>query len=92
VLSLVLAMGNDLDTLFAFLAAIREDADLRSQLNEVCTADEVAAIAAQRGQPFAPAVLLDLFARCNEAPIARSGLMDEKLIRVLLQRDALLGS
>ena len=50
----------------------------------------MAAIAAQRGHSFEPATLLQLFERCNEAPIARSGLMDEKLIRVYLQRDSLL--
>jgi hypothetical protein len=31
-----------------------------------------------------------LFERCNEAPIARFGLMDEKLIRVYLRRESLL--
>ena len=41
------------------------------------------------GHPFEASTLLGLFERCNEAPVARSGLMDEKLIRVYLQRDAL---
>jgi len=30
-----------------------------------------------------------LFERCNEAPLTRQGLMDEKLIRVYLQRQRL---
>jgi hypothetical protein len=75
---------------FDFLARIQTDPDLRAQLNEVCTADEVSAIAAQRGNTFSPATLLELFERCNEAPIARFGLMDEKLIRVYLRRESLL--
>jgi hypothetical protein len=75
---------------FDFLARIQTDPDLRAQLNEVCTADEVSAIAAQRGSTFSPATLLELFERCNEAPIARFGLMDEKLIRVYLRRESLL--
>jgi hypothetical protein len=77
---------------FDFLSHIQSDAALRAQLNEVCTADEVSAIAAQQGFSFAPGVLLELFERCNEAPLARSGLMDEKLIRVYLQREALLSA
>ena len=83
------ASPNELQTLFAFLGQIQTDPQLREQLNEVCTADEVAAIAAARGHAFAPATLLQLFERCHEAPMARSGLMDEKLIRVYLQREAL---
>jgi len=75
---------------FDFLARIQTDPDLRAQLNEVCTADEVSAIATQRGSTFSPATLLELFERCNEAPIARFGLMDEKLIRVYLRRESLL--
>ena len=75
--------------MFEFLAQIQSDAALREALNEVCTADEVSAIAAGRGYSVPPATLLELFERCNEAPIARSGLMDEKLIRVYLRRDAL---
>jgi hypothetical protein len=86
---MVLASPDELATLFAFLGQIQADPELRGQLNEVCTADEVAAIAAARGHGFAAATLLQLFERCNEAPLARSGLMDEKLIRVYLQRDAL---
>ena len=75
--------------MFEFLAQIQSDAALREALNEVCTADEVSAIATGRGYSVPPATLLELFERCNEAPIARSGLMDEKLIRVYLRRDAL---
>ena len=86
---MALASQHELQTLFTFLGLIQADPQLREQLNEVCTADEVAAIAAQRGHGFEPVTLLQLFERCNEAPIARSGLMDEKLIRVYLQRDAL---
>ena len=77
-------MAEHLDAVFAFLGQIQADAQLRASLNEVCTADEVAAIAAQRGFSFTPATLLELFQRCNEAPVARSG-----LIRVYLQRAAL---
>ena len=83
-------MADHLRALFDFLAQIQTDAELRAQLNEVCTADEVSAIAADRGYSFEPATLLELFERCNEAPIARSGLMDEKLIRVYLRRASLL--
>jgi hypothetical protein len=85
-------VANDLESLFQFLGAIQHDPQLRAELNEVCTADEVVAIAAARGQQFPAALLLELFERCHEAPLARSGLMDEKLIRVYLQRDTLLQS
>jgi hypothetical protein len=83
-------VAEHLQAVFDFLARIQTDQDLRAQLNEVCTADEVSAIAAQRGSTFSPATLLELFERCNEAPIARFGLMDEKLIRVYLRRESLL--
>lgn len=82
-------MVEAVQTVFDFLAQIQSDAALRAALNEVCTADEVCAIAAEHGYSFASATLLDLFQRCNEAPIARSGLMDEKLIRVYLRRELL---
>lgn len=82
-------MAEQLQAVFGFLALIQGDAELRARLNEVCTADEVAAIASAMGHPFEASTLLGLFERCNEAPVARSGLMDEKLIRVFLQRDAL---
>lgn len=83
-------MADHLQAVFDFLARIQSEPDLRAQLNEVCTADEVSAIAAQHGSTVAPATLLELFERCNEAPIARFGLMDEKLIRVYLRRESLL--
>jgi hypothetical protein len=82
-------VAEQLAPVFDFLAQIQTDPALRAQLNEVCTADEVCAIAAQRGFSVAPATLLELFERCNEAPIARFGLMDEKLIRVYLRRESL---
>ncbi|MCP9816743.1 Nif11-like leader peptide family natural product precursor [Vulcanococcus limneticus] len=84
-------MAHQLEAVFAFLGLIQGDADLRARLNEVCTADEVEAIAAERGYSVPAATLLELFERCNEAPIARSGLMDEKLIRVWLRRQSLVG-
>jgi len=83
-------MADHLRALFDFLAQIQTDPELRAQLNEVCTADEVSAIAADRGYSVEPGTLLELFERCNEAPVARSGLMDEKLIRVYLRRESLL--
>ena len=82
-------MVEQLSPLFGFLALIQDNPELRARLNEVCTADEVAAIAGELGHAFEASTLVDLFERCNEAPVARSGLMDEKLIRVYLQRDAL---
>lgn len=83
-------MADDLQAVFAFLGQIQHDTALRQALNEVCTADEVSAVAAERGVHFSAATLLSLFERCNEAPLARSGLMDEKLIRVYLRRESLL--
>ena len=83
-------MAEQLASVFDFLAQIQADPALRAQLNEVCTADEVSAIAADRGFTCPAATLLNLFERCNEAPIARFGLMDEKLIRVYLRRESLL--
>ena len=82
-------MAEQLASVFDFLAQIQADPALRAQLNEVCTADEVSAIAADRGFTCPAATLLNLFERCNEAPIARFGLMDEKLIRVYLRRESL---
>jgi hypothetical protein len=84
------AVAEHHQAVFEFLSQIQSDPGLRAQLNEVCTADEVSAIAAARGVSFPAAALLELFERCNEAPIARSGLMDEKLIRVYLRRESLL--
>lgn len=81
--------ASELDILFTFLGRIQQDQSLRDQLNEVITAPDVVAIAAAGGFCFQTSTLLDLFERCNEAPLARQGLMDEKLIRVYLQRERL---
>jgi len=85
-------MPQDLENLFSFLGRIQEDAALRELLNTVETAPDVAVIAADQGLPFAASTLLAALEACQEAPIARYGLMDEKLIRVYLQRDRLLTS
>lgn len=85
------ANASELEALFAFLGCIQQDHSLRDLLNEVITAPDVVAIAADRGVVFQASTLLGLFERCNEAPLARQGLMDEKLIRVYLQRERLLG-
>jgi hypothetical protein len=81
--------ASELNILFTFLGRIQQDQTLRDQLNEVITAPDVVAIAATGGFCFQTSTLLDLFERCNEAPLARQGLMDEKLIRVYLQRERL---
>ena len=81
--------ADELETLFTFLGRIQQDAALRGLLNEVITAPDVVAIAADQGFSFQASSLLSLFERCNEAPLARQGLMDEKLIRVYLQRQRL---
>jgi hypothetical protein len=83
---------SELDALFSFLGCIQQDQSLRDLLNDVITAPDVVAIAADRGFAFQASTLLNLFERCNEAPLARQGLMDEKLIRVYLQRERLLGA
>ena len=80
---------SELDSLFLFLGRIQQDQSLRDQLNEVITAPDVVSIAAAQGFEFQATTLLGLFKRCNEAPLARQGLMDEKLIRVYLQRERL---
>jgi predicted ribosomally synthesized peptide with nif11-like leader len=82
-------MSQDNAEVFAFLARIESDAELREALNLVETAEEVVQLAGQHGHDFSADTLLDLFQRCNEAPQARLGLMDEKLIRVHLKRDQL---
>jgi len=41
------------------------------------------------GLPFAAATLLAALEQCQESVATRYGLMDEKLIRVYLQREAL---
>lgn len=83
------AQPDELESLFTFLGQIQQDSALRDQLNEVITAPDVVAIAADQGFSFQASTLLGLFERCNEAPLARQGLMDEKLIRVYLQRQRL---
>jgi Nif11 domain len=80
---------GELDQLFAFLARIQQEPELREQLNRVQTASEVSEIARQVGHSFRPDSLISVFHRCNEQPFAREGLMDEKLIRVYLRRDSL---
>jgi hypothetical protein len=80
---------DELESLFTFLGQIQQDGALRDLLNEVITAPDVVAIAADQGFSFKASTLLGLFERCNEAPVARQGLMDEKLIRVYLQRQRL---
>ncbi len=80
---------SERDALFTFLGRIQQDQALRDQLNEVITAPDVVAIATAHGFSFQTSSLLELFERCNEAPLARQGLMDEKLIRVYLQRERL---
>lgn len=82
--------ASELDSVFSFLGRIQQDQSLRDLLNDVITAPDVVAIAADRGLIFQTSTLLGLFERCNEAPVARQGLMDEKLIRVYLQRERLL--
>jgi hypothetical protein len=81
---------DELERLFAFLGRIQSEPDLRDKLNWVQTAGEVSELASAAGQAFRPETLVDLFQRCNETPYARTGLMDEKLIRVFLRRDSLL--
>ena len=81
--------SDELESLFTFLGQIQQDGALRDQLNEVIPAPDVVAIAADQGFIFQASTLLGLFQRCNEAPLARQGLMDEKLIRVYLQRQRL---
>jgi hypothetical protein len=81
---------DELDRLFAFLARIQAEPDLREQLNWMQTATEVSDLATASGQAFRPETLVQLFQRCNETPYARTGLMDEKLIRVFLRRESLL--
>ena len=80
---------DELESLFTFLGQIQQDGSLRDLLNEIITAPDVVAIAAEQGFSFQASTLLGLFQRCNEAPLARQGLMDEKLIRVYLQRQRL---
>lgn len=82
-------MSQDIDDVFDFLARIGSDEELREALNLLETAEDVAQLAKERGHRVSASTLLELFERCQEAPRARPGLMDEKLIRVFLQRDKL---
>lgn len=77
------------DQLFSFLGRIQKEPELREQLNWMQSASEVSDLAAELGHSFQPQTLLELFRRCDEAPLARVGLMDEKLIRVYLRRESL---
>lgn len=83
---------DELESIFNFLGQIQQDGALRDLLNEVITVPDVVAIAAEQGFDFQSSTLLGLFECCNEAPLARQGLMDEKLIRVYLQRQRLQAS
>ena len=85
-------MPDDLDNLFRFLGRIQDDPALRELLNTVETVPDVAMIAADQGLPFAAATLLAALEQCQESVATRYGLMDEKLIRVYLQRDRLRSS
>lgn len=84
------APREELETLFAFLGEIRDDAELREQINWMQSVPEVSALAGQRGRPFRAELLVAVLEHCNETPYAREGLMDEKLIRVYLRRASLL--
>jgi hypothetical protein len=77
------------DQLFSFLGRIQKEPELREQLNGMQSAAEVSDLAAELGHSFQPQTMLELFRRCDEAPLARVGLMDEKLIRVYLRRESL---
>jgi hypothetical protein len=81
---------QELERLFAFLGRIQTEPELREQINWMQTALEVSELAKAEGQPFRPETLLAVLQRAQEAPSARLGLMDEKLIRVYLRRDSLL--
>jgi len=84
------AERRELERLFAFLGRIQAEPQLREQLNWMQTALEVSELATAEGQPFRPETLIALLQRAQEAPSARVGLMDEKLIRVYLRRESLL--
>jgi predicted ribosomally synthesized peptide with nif11-like leader len=79
-------MAEAFSDVFDFLGRIQADQELREKLNLVETAEEVAELARGYGHNFNAAELEELFERCNEAPRARLGLMDEKLVRVWLRR------
>jgi hypothetical protein len=81
---------QELEQLFAFLGRIQVEPELRERINWMQTALEVSELATAEGQPFRPETLIALLQRAQEAPSARIGLMDEKLIRVYLRRESLL--
>jgi hypothetical protein len=81
---------EELERLFTFLGRIQTEPELREQINWMQTVAEVSELAAASGQAFRPQTLVALLQRCNETPYARTGLMDEKLIRVYLRRSSLL--
>lgn len=84
------ANREELERLFTFLGRIQAEPELRERINWMQTASEVSDLATASGQPFQPETLVALLQRCNETPYARTGLMDEKLIRVFLRRTSLL--
>jgi tryptophan synthase alpha chain len=81
---------EELERLFGFLGQIQQNAELREQLNWMQTVPEVSELAARLGHAFRPETLVRLLQRCNETPYARTGLMDEKLVRLYLRRESLL--
>lgn len=81
---------EELERLFTFLGRIQAEPELRERINWMQTASEVSELATASGQPFHPETLVALLQRCNETPYARTGLMDEKLIRLSLRRASLL--
>ena len=81
---------EELDRLFSFLGQIQQNEKLREQLNWIQTVPEVSELAASLGHTFRAETLVKLLQRCNETPYARTGLMDEKLIRLFLRRESLL--
>lgn len=81
--------ASELDALFTVLSRIQQDQTQRDHFNEVITATDVVTIAADLGFHVQAPTLLGLLERCNEAPLARQGLMNETLIRLHLQRERL---
>ena len=81
---------DELERLFTFLGRIQAEPELREQINWMQTVPEVSELATSMGYSFQSETLVALLQRCNETPYARTGLMDEKLIRLFLRRAALL--
>ena len=84
--------NQELESLFGFLGKIQTEPALRSILNTVETVPDVVAIAADQGLTFQASTLLEIFELCHEAAVTRFGLMDEKLIRIYLQREKIRAS